>query len=148
MLTTTHDVRNVAQGKGVPDECYPSVFLGLLHSMVSSFFLVQAHTPGGGGRGGTDRAGLYLVFGLQDGRWVGMGGGGDEGRKKVVDRKWASPFWLSSHGGGRTIGPYADSLPLSSQFQGGAGGGVWGRLKGRGAPGPQHIWLKMTPSSC
>ena len=34
-------------------------------------------------------------------------------------------------GGGRTIGPYADSLPLSSQFQGGGGGGggggwVWG----------------------
>ena len=25
-------------------------------------------------------------------------------------------------GGGRTIGPYADSLPLSSQFQGGGGG--------------------------
>ena len=25
--------------------------------------------------------------------------------------------------GGRTIGPYADSLPLSNQFQGGRGGG-------------------------
>ena len=48
--------------------------------------------------------------------------------------------------GGRTIGPYTDSLPLSNQFQGGGGGGGgWGRLKGRGAPGPQHIWLKMTP---
>ena len=56
--------------------------------------------------------------------------------------------------GGRSNGPYADSLPLSSQFQGGgggggggSGGGVWGRLKGRGAPGPQQIRLKMTPSS-
>ena len=48
-------------------------------------------------------------------------------------------------GGGGGNGPYADSVPLSSQFQGG-GGGVWGRLKGRGPPGPQHIWLKMTPS--
>ena len=54
---------------------------------------------------------------------------------------------LTAVTGGRTIGPYADSLPLSSQFQGG-GGWVWGGgLKGRGAPGPQHIWLKMTPSS-
>ena len=26
-------------------------------------------------------------------------------------------------------------------------GGVWGQLKGRGAPGPQHVWLKMTPLS-
>ena len=60
-----------------------------------------------------------------------------------------------THGGGRSNGPYADSLPLYSQPEGGAGrgagglglGGVWGRLKGIGAPGPQHIRLKMTPSS-
>ena len=35
--------------------------------------------------------------------------------------------------GGRSDGPYADSLPLSDHFQGGGGGGggwVWG---GRGA---------------
>ena len=54
--------------------------------------------------------------------------------------------------GGRSNGPYADSLPLSNQFRGGGGGGLGlggglGRLKGRGPPGPQHIWLKMTPSS-
>ena len=64
-----------------------------------------------------------------------------------------SPKHTHSEGipqGGHTIGPYADSLPLSNQFQGWGGGGrlglgVWGRLKGRGAPGPQHIWFKMTP---
>ena len=58
-------------------------------------------------------------------------------------------------GGGGSNGPYADFLPLSSQFQGGGGRGrggwvcrgVWGRLKGTGAPRPQHIRLKMTPSS-
>ena len=55
-------------------------------------------------------------------------------------------------GGGRSNGPYADSLPLSRQILGQGGGlglggvGVWGRLKGSEAPGPQHIWLKMTPS--
>ena len=41
----------------------------------------------------------------------------------------------STGGGGRGNGPYADSLPLSDHFQGGAGGGggwVWGR-GGRGA---------------
>ena len=32
-------------------------------------------------------------------------------------------------GGGRTIGPYADSLPLSSQFQG------WGWVGGSGGGG-------------
>ena len=57
-------------------------------------------------------------------------------------------------GGGRSNRPYADSLPHSSQFQGGGGRGeggagsrgVWAWLQGRGAPGPQHIRLKMTPS--
>ena len=58
-----------------------------------------------------------------------------------------------THGGGHSNGPYTDSHPLSSQFQGGGRrggvglGGIWGRLKWRGAPGPQHILLKMTPSS-
>ena len=62
-------------------------------------------------------------------------------------------WWFPGARGGRSNGPYTNSLPLSSHFQGGGGGGgwvwgrVWGRLKGRGAPGPQHIWLKMTPSS-
>ena len=32
-----------------------------------------------------------------------------------------------THGGGRSDGPYADSLPLPDHFQGGGGGGwVWG----------------------
>ena len=77
----------------------------------------------------------------------------DEGRTDVsVPRQSIlTARQLHGGGGGRNIGRYADSLPLSSQFQGGGvwggGGGVWGRLKGRGALGPQHIWLKMTPSS-
>ena len=59
--------------------------------------------------------------------------------------------------GGRSNGPYTDSLPLSCLFQGGGGGGAWlggvwgaaGGLVGggEGAPGPQHIWLKMTALS-
>ena len=46
--------------------------------------------------------------------------------------------------GGRTIGPYADSLPLSSQFHGG-GGWVWGGgggRRGRGHPDPNIYGLK------
>ena len=39
---------------------------------------------------------------------------------------------LDHGGGGRTIGPYADSLPLSSQFQGGGGGGGSGGGSGAG----------------
>ena len=55
-------------------------------------------------------------------------------------------------GGGRSNGPYADSLPLSTHFQGGGGAGSEGGLGaslggGGGAPGPQHIWLKMTALS-
>ena len=60
--------------------------------------------------------------------------------------------------GGPGNGPYADSLPVSSHFQGGAGrggggggwvGGVLGASLGGGggAPGPQQIWLKMTALS-
>ena len=82
-----------------------------------------------------------------------------ESKARRMHTQWlkTSVNGIPRGGGGRTIGPYADCLPLSSQFQGGgvggggggagSGGGVWGRLKGRGAPGPQHIWLKMTPSS-
>ena len=61
-------------------------------------------------------------------------------------------------GGGCSIGPYANSFPLSDYFQGGVGGGGGGglglegvrgpaRKGGGGAPRPQDIWLKMTASS-
>ena len=43
-----------------------------------------------------------------------------------------TPFTLQQPRGGRTIGPYADSHPFSSQFQGGVGGGG----RSWGGPGP------------
>ena len=60
---------------------------------------------------------------------------------------WRQPGHTGGGGGGRTIGPYADSLPLSSQFQGRGGGGCLGPAEEEGGTEPQHIWLKMTPSS-
>ena len=52
-------------------------------------------------------------------------------------------------GGGRRNEPYASSLPLSSQFQGGGGGWVWGSGPAEGEGGtqtPPNIYgLKMTP---
>ena len=64
----------------------------------------------------------------------------------------ASQWWPACRGGGRSNGPYADSLPLSSHFQGGGGGGLGfgggaSQRGGGGAPTPQHVWLKMTASS-
>ena len=53
-------------------------------------------------------------------------------------------------GGGRSNGPYADSLPLSDHFQGGGGGaGSGGGLPRRGGGGfvPLQIWHKMIASS-
>ena len=59
-------------------------------------------------------------------------------------------------GGGVETGhtPTPSHFPANFRVGGGGGGGgglgrggVWGRLKGREAPGPQHIRLKMTPSS-
>ena len=47
-------------------------------------------------------------------------------------------------GGGRSNGPYADSLPLSSHFEGGGGGG-WvggGSGGGGGLPDPNINGLK------
>ena len=77
-------------------------------------------------------------------------GGGDTNDVRAED--WTS---CTTGGGGayhRAIGRLPPTFqPISGRGGGGGGGwvwgGVWGRLKGRGAPGPQHIWLKMTPSS-
>ena len=43
--------------------------------------------------------------------------------------------WYSRARGGRNNGPYANSLPLSGQFQGGGGGGGGGGGWGGGGAG-------------
>ena len=85
--------------------------------------------------------------------WVGAAGGGGEGgagdsagpRRRTTPPLprglWPTLSCQSCRGGGRSNGPYADSLPLSCHFQGGGGGqgATVGRLERGGGPGPQHI---------
>ena len=51
--------------------------------------------------------------------------------KAIMDKQEV----FSTGGGGRSNGPCADSLPLSSHFQGGGGGGGWVGLGWGGSGG-------------
>ena len=74
--------------------------------------------------------------------------------RRVLLTQYTVHGTCGKHGGDVATGhtPTPSHFPANLRAGGGGGGwvgggGVCGRLKGRGPPGPQHIWLKVTPSS-
>ena len=108
------------EGRGEAANSYFVPFLGTppsppkgFETYMNSFFKTSMVRPGWGATGSSGRKLTRGCYALQH-------------KYHLPSPPPAANFFLPTYvpqGGGRSIGPYADSLPLSSQFQGGSGGG-------------------------